>query len=113
MQTNNRYQAPAARVAVLPSRATFVRRRIMVLIVALLAVFATASVFQSQAQASSQSGQVTFQYVSVHPGDTLWTLADRYAGSVDHRDWIANLVQTNALASNNIQPGQRLALPQN
>ncbi len=96
------------------SPATYARRRLVLVFTLALATFGAISFAAGQAQASNQTSvsQTTqFTYVSVHAGDTLWSLADTYAGNVDQRDWIANLVSLNNLASNNLQPGQRLALP--
>jgi LysM repeat protein len=96
------------------SPATYARRRLVLVLTLALATFAAISFATGQAQASNQTSvsQTTkFTYVSVHVGDTLWSLADAYAGETDQRDWIANLVSLNNLASNNLQPGQRLALP--
>ena len=99
-------------VAQRPSRATFVRRRILVLAAIVLAVFGAATMLTGQAQATVQIGSASeFTYVAVHNGDDLWSLADRYAGDQDRRDWVAKLVSLNALESNTLQPGQRLALP--
>jgi LysM repeat protein len=96
--------------------ATYARRRLILVLTLALATFGAISIATGQAQASNQSsgnlGQgSSFTYVSIHSGDTLWSLADRYAGNADHRDWIADLVSLNNLSSNNLQPGQRLALP--
>ena len=98
------------------SPATYARRRLVLVLTLALAIFAAISFATGQAQASNQtsanhSHASEFTYVSVHAGDTLWSLADTYAGNADQRDWIANLVSLNNLASNNLQPGQRLALP--
>ena len=98
--------------AVRPSRATFMRRRIVVLVSILLAVFGAATILTGQAQANDGiSAKTEFAYVTVHAGDNLWALAEKYAGNTDQRDWVAELVSLNALESNTLQPGQRLALP--
>ncbi len=102
---------------VVPTKATYIRRRIMVALVFAFAIFGAVSLATGQAQAigagaSQSSSEASFTYVSVHAGDTLWSLADTYAGNTDPRDWIAELVTLNALESNNLQPGQKLALPQ-
>jgi hypothetical protein len=38
-------------------------------------------------------------------------VAEKYASNVDTREWIAELVTLNALQDNQLQPGQRIALP--
>ncbi len=99
-------------VAVRPSRATFIRRRIMVSGSIVLAVLGAATMLTGQAKATDGvSPQTEFAYVTVHSGDNLWVLAEKYAGETDQRDWVAALVSLNALESNTLQPGQRLALP--
>jgi LysM repeat protein len=96
--------------------ATYARRRLVLVLTLALATFGAISFATGQAQASDQnkgnlSQSASFTYVNVHAGDTLWSLADSYAGNADHRDWIASLISLNNLSSNTLQPGQRLALP--
>ncbi len=101
-----------SKLTIVPTRATYIRRRLMVCLVLAFALFAAVSFATGQAQATG-SGQAStsFTYVSVHSGDTLWSLADTYSGDTDPRDWIASLVTLNSLESNSLQPGQQLALP--
>ena len=68
------------------------------------------------AQANDQisgSSQSNFVYVTVQSGDTLWSLASRYAPDQDPRDFIANLVALNNLDENVLSAGMQLALPLN
>jgi LysM repeat protein len=67
--------------------------------------------FSSNALASNDSGQANFHYVTVNAGQTLWGLAESHAKNSDPRDWIAAVVDLNNLTTNQLQPGQRLALP--
>ena len=67
--------------------------------------------FSSNALASSESSNVKFHYVTVSAGQTLWGLAEAHATNSDPRDWIAAVVDLNNLTTNELQPGQRLALP--
>ena len=53
----------------------------------------------------------SFRYVTVQAGQSLWRLAETVAPSADPRDVIAAIVSLNQLSSENVQPGQRLALP--
>jgi hypothetical protein len=46
-------------------------------------------------------------------GETLWTIANRYAPNQDPRDYIANLVALNNLNDSVLTPGMQLALPLN
>ncbi|MFM2385087.1 MAG: hypothetical protein RL166_961 [Actinomycetota bacterium] len=67
--------------------------------------------FSSNALASNESGKAEFHYVTVNAGQTLWGLAESHAKNSDPRDWIAAVVDLNNLTTNELQPGQRLALP--
>ena len=81
------------------------------------AIFLTAALimaigfFSSNALASNESGAANFHYVTVNAGQTLWGLAESHAKNSDPRDWIAAVVDLNNLTTNELQPGQRLALP--
>jgi LysM repeat protein len=65
------------------------------------------------AEASSEAANVTYHYVSVQPGQTLWTIAAKYAGDKDSRDYMAELISLNNLTEATLMPGQRIALPNN
>lgn len=80
--------------------------------VLLLAIVMAVGFFSSNAQASATGSKAQFEYVTIHAGQSLWDLADLYAGGdVNQRDWIASLVELNNLTSHDLQPGQRIALP--
>ena len=51
------------------------------------------------------------EFVTVQPGDSLWDLADQHGPDQDPRDWIARVVQLNALESIELTPGQQIVLP--
>lgn len=63
------------------------------------------------AAASSDQAQTQFTYVTVSAGQSLWQLAEKIAPTEDPREVIADIVSLNQLASEDVQPGQRLALP--
>ena len=67
--------------------------------------------FSSNALASGEASKAHYNYVTIHAGETLWGLAESHAKGQDPRDWIQSLVELNNLTSNQLQPGQRLALP--
>ncbi len=67
---------------------------------------ATATV--SPGSPTAQSSNV----VTVTGGQSLWGLAEGIAPNEDPREVIAQLVHTNALASAEIHPGQRLVVPE-
>lgn len=95
------------------SAAKYQRRRaaIAVVLITCMAGAFAALTSQGQAQASNQVSSTQFHYITVHGGDTLWSVAEKYAGDVDTREWIAQLVTLNALDQAQLQPGQRIALP--
>jgi hypothetical protein len=97
----------------IPTQAVYRRRRMAVGLALALALGGTIAGFAAtgQAQASNQVANVTFEYITVHSGDTLWSLAGTYAQGQDQRDWIAATVELNALDDTALQPGQQLALP--
>jgi predicted Zn-dependent protease len=55
--------------------------------------------------------KTNFTYVTIHSGESLWQLAAKVAPNEDRRDWIAKVVDLNALTSADVAPGQRIALP--
>ena len=75
-------------------------------------IFGAISFFSTpSAQASSEKGSVSYQYVTVSPGQTLWAIAEKYAPGRDTRDTIDAIVSLNNLTEGTVQPGQRIALP--
>jgi predicted secreted Zn-dependent protease len=88
------------------------RRFVRQATVVTVAVVAAISFFSGQAAtAGSDSVKTTFTYVTVHSGESLWQLAGELAPNEDPRDWIAKVVDLNALTSAEVAPGQRIALP--
>jgi len=63
------------------------------------------------AQATAETGTVTFTTVSIAPGQTLWDVAVRVAPDADPREVIADILALNNLSSGDVQPGQKLAIP--
>ena len=63
------------------------------------------------AEGTAGVGAAAFEYVTVDAGQSLWELAESIAPKQDPRDVIADIVNLNQLASEAVQPGQRLALP--
>ena len=63
------------------------------------------------AAATGEQNHATFQYVTVQPGDSLWSVAERLAPNADPRNVIADLVSLNGLESAVVTPGQQLAVP--
>jgi hypothetical protein len=53
----------------------------------------------------------SFRYLTVQPGESLWSIAQRVAPRSDPRDVIAAFVDLNGLSSGMVQAGERLAVP--
>lgn len=62
------------------------------------------------ATATSAQG-APLESVTVHPGQSLWQLAEQEAPHADPREFIADLVRLNQLDSAEIHPGQQLDIP--
>ncbi|MEY4458035.1 MAG: hypothetical protein RIS25_628 [Actinomycetota bacterium] len=65
----------------------------------------------SQADAEVSVTTVSFEYVTVMPGDTLWTIAAVVAPDSDTQQVIDDIRSLNQLESSVVQPGQRIAIP--
>jgi nucleoid-associated protein YgaU len=51
--------------------------------------------------------------VTVHPGDTLWSIAAAHAGeTADVQEIVDRMAEANRLHSGNLQPGQHLRIPE-
>lgn len=91
-------------------------RDAMIVAVATSALFAlvngTFSNPADAAKATFTASDASFVYITIESGQTLWTLADKYAPEQDPRDWIANVVALNGLTSGEVHPGQRVAISQ-
>ena len=59
----------------------------------------------------SSSPAVSFEYVTVGDGDSLWAIAEAIAPHDDPRVVIDEIMRLNGLADMMLEPGQRLALP--
>ena len=88
------------------------RRFVRQATVVVVATVAAIGFFSGQAAtAGSDSVKANFTYVTVHTGESLWALAAEIAPNQDRREWIAKVVDLNALTSAELKPGQRIALP--
>jgi predicted Zn-dependent protease len=52
-----------------------------------------------------------YAVVTVHPGDTLWSIAASRSGDNDVQDTIDRITATNHLHGATLQPGQKLRIP--
>ncbi|MHC2186644.1 hypothetical protein ACVLV4_002307 [Rathayibacter agropyri] len=90
------------------------RGRVVVAALGALPIVAGAFVFGLNgggAVASSGPASVEFQYVTVHAGESLWSLAEELAPEADPRDVVDDILALNQLPSVGLEPGQRLAVP--
>jgi hypothetical protein len=102
----------AARPASAQSALRLTRRGRLVILLMLIAVGAVLSlVVTSSGAASSAAQQVPVQYVTVAPGETLWSIAGDVAPGSDRRDTVAEIVELNALQGSSVRAGQRIAVP--
>ena len=88
-----------------PSRSVFIRRRFAVA----FALVAIATGIRAATAAANTPQRVLT--ISARPGDTLWTLWQRYGGKTDPRHWIYTVEQMNGLADDGLSVGQGLRLP--
>lgn len=106
--------------AVIPARpATRLRltvrgRRVLLALAALplAAGIAFAAISGGSALASNESaGTVSFETVTVLPGDTLWSIAGEIAPAADPREVIGEITRLNLLQTAELQIGQSLSIP--
>ena len=82
------------------------------LVLSLAVVLASAFGLSAGAGTSDSVGAPTsFIEVTVAPGDTLWSLATRMADGADVRAMVDEIAAVNALASADIQAGQKVRIP--
>ena len=82
------------------------------LVLSLAVVLASVFGFSAGAGTSDSIGEPTsFIEVTVAPGDTLWSLATRMAGGADVRAMVDEIASVNALASADLQAGQKVRIP--
>ena len=72
------------------------------------------SVVSAKAGAGTDAAPVkagSFITVTVAPGDTVWSLANRLAAGGDVRSLVSQIISVNSLASVDVQAGQKLRIP--
>ncbi len=65
----------------------------------------------TSAGADSVQSTVSFDTITVMPGDTLWSIAGDVAPNADAQAVIAGIEELNQLDTLTVQPGQKLAIP--
>ena len=98
-----------------PSGARLTRRgRLARTFVVLSLAIVLGSVISAKAGAGTDSSPAvagSFITVTVAPGDTVWSLANRLAGSGDVRSLVSEIISINSLASVDVATGQKLRIP--
>ena len=88
------------------------RGRMVVVVLALIAVLAVGLVLASGSVATGEAGTPEpTQVVMVAPGDTLWDIAAAVAADGDVPEMINRIQELNALDSGMLAAGQRLLVP--
>jgi len=75
-----------------------------------IVLIAAVAVLAWSAMARSSNAHGAKHVVTVHPYETLWTIAERRYGG-DVRDAVWRIERANRLHSANVRVGQRLVLP--
>ncbi len=98
-----------------PSAITLNRRgRLARTFVVLSLAIVLGSVVSSHAGAGTDiepQAASSFITVTVAPGDTVWSLANRLAGNGDVRSLVSEIISVNSLASVDVATGQKLRIP--
>ena len=82
------------------------------IVVGILVIWAACGFFASQsASAVNSKVSVHFSYVTVLPGQSLWSIAEKFAPNQDPNDFIQQVIALNNLQTANVSIGQKLALP--
>ena len=64
------------------------------------------------AVATDSPAHVAISFITVQPGQSLWSIAERVAPQTDPRKWIGSVMTLNAMKAADVVAGQRLVLPQ-
>lgn len=106
----HRQRARRARREATPLRLT--RRGRLAVTGVLAAAGVTGSLFVgSLGFAGTQAERPAVRYVTVAPGDTLWSIAGEVAPAQDRRDTVARILELNARETSGLRAGDRIAVP--
>jgi hypothetical protein len=98
-----------------PSAITLNRRgRLARTIVVLSLAIVLGSLVSAKAGTGTDSASAhagSFVSVTVAPGETVWSLANRLAGGGDVRSLVSEIISVNSLASVDVATGQKLRIP--
>ena len=76
-----------------------------------IAVSIALSTSTAPATATNVTAAVEFEHVTVQPGESLWTVAERVAPQADPREVISEIERLNGLESAAVGAGESLAIP--
>lgn len=79
--------------------------------ISLIMIFSLSSIFILVVNAK-ESSEVSMIPEYVEEGDTIWGLSVNYAGEMDIRDYISEVIDINGLKSANIKPGDLIYFPE-
>ena len=88
----------------------------LILVISVGLLLGAGKTIQSAQASGSQvasAEKVSFEYVTVMSGDTLWAIAERHAPTRDPRDFISEIIALNNLSDSVVDAGMRIALPVN
>jgi hypothetical protein len=106
---------PRAPLAARPTPLRLTRRgRVVLAGLAALVIGGISMVAAGAAQASSHpgpAGRAGIVQVTVRPGDSLWTIAERNDPDADTRVVIGEIQQFNSISGSVVMPGQALWVP--
>ena len=96
-----------------PLRITARGRAVLTMLVAAPLVIAAliAGLSGGDARATLEGSSASFDYVTVAPGQSLWSIAEELAPTADPREVVADIVALNQLGSGDVQAGERIAIP--
>lgn len=102
----------AAQPSSTPLRITRRGRAVLMSFVAIpLAAWIAVATLNGGGATATLDDVAALEFVTVHPGQTLWGLAAELAPSVDPREVIDDVMRFNRLGSADIAAGQQLAIP--
>jgi Tfp pilus assembly protein FimV len=101
--------SPSSPVRHSPVRLTR-RGRIVLTLLMLVGILVAGFTLGRSSQASAGTHQVRHT-VTVEPGDTLWSVAERVAPHADTRQVVAEIQSLNKISDAVVVPGERLVVP--
>lgn len=74
-------------------------------------VLFTAFVFVVAFLLFTDNGDTSYKHIDIQHGDSLWSLAEQYKGSMSTNEWIKAVKIENDLKDNEIVAGHKLSIP--